>query len=168
MAPVTRRSGKWEMVVVCRFAGNGHLRNAVQAWAFTSTTASGWAREYYDQQRDRKKNHHAALRALGNRWLEILWHCLKRGVLYDEAVHVANRNRALGRPRRFRGSLPSTSHEPAGEAADRPLTVGAPPRTLAAKGFLAARTGTQKLGVWGRGRSAVKGRADMRARRSTA
>jgi hypothetical protein len=33
----------------------------------------------------------------GNRWLEILWHCLSRGVLYDEAVHVANRNRALGR-----------------------------------------------------------------------
>ena len=24
------------------------------------------------------KNHHAALRALGNRWLEILWHCLPR------------------------------------------------------------------------------------------
>ncbi len=43
------------------------------------------------------KSHHDALRALGNRWLEILWHCLTKGVLYDEAVHVANRNRALGR-----------------------------------------------------------------------
>ena len=36
----------------------------------------------------------AALRALGNRWLEVLWHCLIKGVLYDEAVHTANRNRA--------------------------------------------------------------------------
>jgi transposase len=95
-APVTRRSGKWELVVVARYACNGHLRDAVQHWAFTSITASGWARDYYDQQRARHKNHHAALRSLGNRWLEILWHCLSRGVLYDEAVHVANRKRALG------------------------------------------------------------------------
>ena len=39
----------------------------------------------------------AVLRALSNRWLEILWHCLTKGVPYDEDVHVANRNRALGR-----------------------------------------------------------------------
>ena len=26
----------------------------------------------------------------------ILWHCLTKGVLYDEAIHVANRDRALG------------------------------------------------------------------------
>jgi hypothetical protein len=25
-----------------------------------------------------------------------LWHCLTKGVLYDEATHVTNRNRALG------------------------------------------------------------------------
>lgn len=43
------------------------------------------------------RSHHAALRALGNRWLEILWHCPTKGVLYDENIHVANRNRALGR-----------------------------------------------------------------------
>jgi putative transposase len=29
-------------------------------------------------------------------WLELLWHCLRKGIRYDEAVHVANRNRALG------------------------------------------------------------------------
>jgi hypothetical protein len=43
----------------------------------------------------RAKSHHAALRALGNRWLEILWHCLRLGVTYDEAVHTRNRTRAL-------------------------------------------------------------------------
>ena len=32
------------------------------------------------------RGHHAALRALGNRWLEILWHCLRKGVLYDEVT----------------------------------------------------------------------------------
>ncbi|HEY7917410.1 MAG TPA: hypothetical protein VIC86_10585, partial [Acidimicrobiales bacterium] len=56
---------------------------------------SGWAREFYDAHRAKGNGHHAALRALGNRWLEVLWHCLTHNVAYDEAVHVANRNRAL-------------------------------------------------------------------------
>lgn len=96
-APVTRRSGKSELVVACRLACNRYLANAVQQWAFCSLNESVWAREYYDEHRARGKTHHAALRALGNRWLEVLWHCLRKGVLYDEATHVANRNRAMGR-----------------------------------------------------------------------
>jgi len=95
-APVTRRSGKSELVVSCRLAYNRHLGDAVQQWAFCSLRRSGWAREFYDGQRAKGKGHHAALRALGNRWLELLWHCLQKGVLYDESVHLANRNRALG------------------------------------------------------------------------
>jgi transposase len=96
-APVTRRSGKSELVVATRLACNRYLANAVQQWAFCSLRQSRWAREFYDAQRARGKGHHAALRALGNRWLEILWHCLMRDQLYDEAIHIANRNRALGR-----------------------------------------------------------------------
>jgi transposase len=96
-APVTRRSGKRELVVATRQACNRYLADAVQRWAFCSLSRSGWAREFYDQQRRRGKGHHAALRALGNRWLEVLWHCLRNDTLYDEATHVANRNRALGR-----------------------------------------------------------------------
>ena len=96
-APVTRRSGKSELVVATRLACNRFLADAVQQWAFTSLRTSGWAREFYDTQRGRGKKHHAALRALGNRWLEILWHCLTKSIRYDESVHVANRNRALGR-----------------------------------------------------------------------
>jgi transposase len=96
-APVTRRSGKSELVVACRLACNRHLANAVQQWAFCSLQESSWARTFYDAQRARGKTHQAALRALGNRWLDVLWHCLQRGKPYDEATHVANRNRALGR-----------------------------------------------------------------------
>jgi transposase len=96
-APVTRRSGKSELVVACRLACNRHLAAAVQQWAFCSLRQSAWAREFYDAQRARGKTHQAALRALGNRWLEILWHCLMRGICYDEAIHLANRNRALRR-----------------------------------------------------------------------
>ena len=96
-APVTRRSGKSEFLVARRLAYNRYLGDAIQTWAFCSLRRSGWAREFYETQRAAQKTHHAALRALGNRWLEILWHCLTKGVTYDERIHVANRNRALGR-----------------------------------------------------------------------
>jgi transposase len=96
-APVTRRSGTSELVVATRLACNRYLADAVQQWAFCSLRCSGWAREFYDAQRARGKTHHAALRALGTRWLEILWHCLMRGQLDDEATHTTNRNRALGK-----------------------------------------------------------------------
>jgi transposase len=96
-APVTRRSGRSELIVATRLARNRYLADAVQQWAFCSLRYSGWAREFYDTQRARGKTHHAALRALGNRWLEILWHCLTRDQLYDEATHLANRNRARGK-----------------------------------------------------------------------
>ena len=94
-APVTRRSGRSEFVVARRLAYNHYLGNAVQQWAFCSLQQSPWAREFYDAKIAAGKNHHAALRALGNRWLEILWHCLRLGVRYNEATHVANRTRAL-------------------------------------------------------------------------
>ena len=50
-------------------------------------------------------------------------------------------------------------NQPAGEAAVRPLTVGAPPRKLIRKQPTAGTEGGAVPGVWGRGRSAVKGRA---------
>jgi hypothetical protein len=97
-APVTRRCGNSELVVAHRLACNRHLADAVQRWACSSLRRrrSGWAREFYNNQRARGKGHQAALSALGNRWLELLWYCLRKGIRYDEAVHVANRNRALG------------------------------------------------------------------------
>lgn len=94
-APVTRRSGKSQYVVSCRLSCNRHLRDAVQQWAFCSLRYSRWARQYYDAQINRGKSHHAALRALGNRWLEILWHCVRTGTPYDEALHAANRAHAI-------------------------------------------------------------------------
>ena len=96
-APVTRRSGKNEYVVARRLAHNRYLGDAVHQWAFCSLNRSAWAREFYDTKIAAGKSHHNALRALGNRWLEILWHCLTRGIPYNENIHTANRNRALGR-----------------------------------------------------------------------
>ena len=93
-APVTRRSGRSEFTVARRLAYNRHLGEAVQQWAFCSLQQSAWAREFYTAKITAGKNHHAALRALGNRWLEILWHCLRLNTPYDEATHAANRARA--------------------------------------------------------------------------
>ena len=98
LAPVTRRSGKSELVVASRLACNRYLAEAVQQWAFTSLRTSGWAREFYDTQRSRGRKHHAALRALGNRWLEILWHCLTKAVPLRRA---RPRRQPQPRPRPF-------------------------------------------------------------------
>lgn len=94
-APVTRRSGRSEFVVARRLAHNHYLGTAVHQWAFCSLTTSGWAREFYDAKIAAGKSHHSTLRTLANRWLEILWHCLVKGVYYDETVHVRNRQQAL-------------------------------------------------------------------------
>jgi len=93
-APVTRRSGRSEFTIARRLACNRHLGEAVQQWAFCSLTRSAWAREFYDAKITAGDRHHAALRKLANRWLEVLWHCLHLGVTYDEAIHAANRSRA--------------------------------------------------------------------------
>jgi hypothetical protein len=70
-APVTRRSGERDHVVVERMA-----------------------REFYDSSKIAAgQTCHAALRVLSNRWVAILWHCLTRGIHYDEAVQLANRGR---------------------------------------------------------------------------
>jgi transposase len=94
-APVTRRSGRSDFTVARRLAYNHYLGNAVQQWAFCSLTRSPWARDFYNTKIRTGKSHHAALRALANRWLEILWHCLHHGTLYNETTHQANRAHAL-------------------------------------------------------------------------
>jgi hypothetical protein len=93
-APVTRRSGRSEFTIARRLAYNRHLGEAVQQWAFCSLSRSAWAREFYDTKIAAGDTHHAALRKLGNRWLEVLWHCLRLGARYNEATHTANRNHA--------------------------------------------------------------------------
>ncbi|MGI8608940.1 MAG: IS110 family transposase, partial [Candidatus Dormibacteria bacterium] len=55
-------------------------------WAFCSLTRSTGARRYYDAQRARGANNSQALRALGNRWVGILYGCLRYRQNYSEAV----------------------------------------------------------------------------------
>jgi transposase len=87
--PVTERSGKAH-VVKFRFACNKHLRVAVHQLALQSLRFSEWARAYYDRCRQRGHTHHHALRALGARWLKIIFAMWSRHVPYDEQHHLAN------------------------------------------------------------------------------
>jgi Transposase IS116/IS110/IS902 family len=75
-SPVTRASGT-KKVVLARYARNRRLADALQQWAFCSLRGSPGARAYYQQLRDRKIGHQAALRQLANRLVGILHGCLK-------------------------------------------------------------------------------------------
>ena len=91
-APVTKASGKVRRVSA-RWACNRFLRQALLRWAFCSLSRSAWARGFYDAQRAAGKSHFQALRALANRWVEILHHLLATGQRYDERVHQRNRSK---------------------------------------------------------------------------
>ena len=63
IAPVIERSGKKKWVHF-RWAAPQFLRQSFHEWAGRSITQSSWARVYYEQQRQRGKGYHAAVRAL--------------------------------------------------------------------------------------------------------
>ena len=86
--PETERSGK-HLVVKFRFACNTPLRDALHQLAFLSLSHSVWARAYYDGYRARNHTHHEALRALGAKWLKIIFVMWKRHVPYSETHHLA-------------------------------------------------------------------------------
>ena len=97
--PVTKRSGKQQRVVQFRFACDKALRYVVDQVAFLSLLSSEWARAYYDQQRARGHSHRQALRALGAKWLKIIFVMWQRQVPYDEQYHLATMTRQQLRQR---------------------------------------------------------------------
>src|SRR5713101_2045487 len=90
--PVTKRSGK-HRVVQFRFACDKALRYVVDQVAFLSLRSCGWARAYYDQQRARGHSHRQALRALGAKWLKIIFAMWQRQAPSDDQYHLATTTR---------------------------------------------------------------------------
>jgi len=97
--PVTVRSGKQLRVVHFRFACDKALRYVVDQVAFLSLRSSEWARAYYDAQRARGHSHREALRAVGAKWLKIIFVLWERQVPYDESYHLATMARQQLRQR---------------------------------------------------------------------
>jgi transposase len=87
--PVTKASGK-SRIVQFRFACNKHLRYALYWFAFGSLRHCEWARLYYRQQKAKGHTHPQALRALGAKWLKIIFVMWRDHKPYDENFHLAN------------------------------------------------------------------------------
>ena len=92
-SPITVASGK-KRLVQARYAHNKRMADALRQWAFCSMRGSPGARAYYDELKARKIGHHAALKQLANRWVEILHGCLKTHTLYDEHTAWSHHNTA--------------------------------------------------------------------------
>jgi transposase len=92
VVPVTVHSGKrsgTHQGIYFRRACNQHLRLAVDQFAFCSLRQSEWARADSDGYRKRGHGHHAALRALGAKWVKIIYVLWSQQVAYDEDYHLA-------------------------------------------------------------------------------
>jgi hypothetical protein len=89
---ITEPSGKSEWVHV-RWACPRFLRQTFHVWAAHSIGFCDWARAYYRQQRDRGKDHHAAVRALTFKWIRIAFRYWKDGVLYNDARYIQSLRR---------------------------------------------------------------------------
>lgn len=87
--PVTKASGK-SRVVQFRFACNKHLRQAIYWFSFNSLKRSEWAKKYYRDQRTKGHSKHESLRALGAKWLKIIFVMWRDHKPYDENYHLAN------------------------------------------------------------------------------
>jgi transposase len=87
--PLTKESGKCR-VVQFRYSCNKRLRHVVYWLAFTSLTQSEWAKAYYREQRTRGRTRHQSLRALGSKWLKIIFVLWRDHRPYDENYHLAN------------------------------------------------------------------------------
>jgi transposase len=87
--PVTKASGK-SRVVQFRFACNKLLRYASYWFSFNSLNRCEWANKYYRDQRAKGHSHPQALRALGAKWLKIIFVMWRDHKPYDENYHLAN------------------------------------------------------------------------------
>jgi transposase len=89
IAPVMEKSGKKQWIHF-RWACPKVLRQSFHEWASHSIGYSVWARNYYQQQRNKGQDHHAAVRALAFKWIRITFRCWKDRVAYDESKYLTS------------------------------------------------------------------------------
>jgi transposase len=88
-APVSFQSGQIHRVHLRRQC-NKLLRHTLHLWANLSRECCPWAATYYAALRAKGKTHACALRALGQRWLKILWKMWQTHTPYDADLHGRN------------------------------------------------------------------------------
>ncbi len=90
ISPVTAASGTMR-VVHWRPACSKFLRQSVQEYANDSIRHSIWARAYDQRQRERDKEHQAAVRALAFQWIRVIFACWQVHQPYDELRYLRSR-----------------------------------------------------------------------------
>lgn len=89
VAPVIETSGK-QRWVHWRWHCPKFLRQSVVEFAAKTITVCSWAARYYHKQRDKGKDHQAAVRALAFKWIRIIFRCWQDRTPYDETRYVAS------------------------------------------------------------------------------
>ena len=84
-APVLYESGKYSKPHR-RHACIKPLRNAMQQFAWQSTQAEAWARDYYNRKRKEGKSHTVAVRALANIWARVIFALRRDGTCYQSTT----------------------------------------------------------------------------------
>ena len=87
IAPVKEASGQ-QRWVHWRWACPKFFRQTFHEWAGCSIRTCQWAREHYDQQRDKGKGHHAAIRSVAFKWIRIFYRCWRDRVPYSEQTYL--------------------------------------------------------------------------------
>jgi transposase len=91
IAPVRKASGKKndkKASIHCRHACPKFLRQSFHEFAACSIRSCSWAQAFYEAQRARGKAHHVAVRALGFKWIRILFSCWQERAPYDPSRYL--------------------------------------------------------------------------------
>jgi len=93
-APVTKQSGNM-CIIHFRHGCWKFARRTLQLFAEMTCRLSGWARQFYLKQRKSGHKHHAAVRALANKWLKIIFAIWRTKTPYDENLFVDSQRRYM-------------------------------------------------------------------------
>jgi transposase len=86
-APVTERSGK-SIWIHRRWACPKFMLQSFHEFADQARRFCTWSKLYYQHQRAKGKEHHAAVRALAYKWIRIMFRCWKDRQPYDDSRYT--------------------------------------------------------------------------------
>lgn len=87
IAPIGADSGN-RKTVQFRRACPRFLRQTFHEFANCSRAQSPWAQAFYELQRSRGKDHHAAVRSLAFKWIRVIFRCWQSRTPYDEQTYI--------------------------------------------------------------------------------
>jgi transposase len=90
VAPITKRTGgkNGPVSVQRRLRRSKFIHQTIVEWAGQTIQSSSWAKAFYDDQRAAGKRHWSVLRALGFKWLRILFRCWQTRDNYNETTYL--------------------------------------------------------------------------------